>query len=80
MTASERRIVSLWREPERPAAQLEWPALQFHDVFKIYRSGSVETVALRGPGGRVATVDLGTPAGVDNVDAYRMIIQSFKWA
>ena len=35
MTTSERRIVSLWREPEHPAAQLEWPALQFHDVFKI---------------------------------------------
>src|SRR5947209_7890970 len=48
MTASERRIVSLWREPERPSEQLEWPALQFHDVFKIYRSGPVETVALRG--------------------------------
>src|SRR5437868_12011512 len=48
MTASERRIVSLWREPERPAEQLEWSALQFHDVFKIYRSGPVETVALRG--------------------------------
>ena len=48
MTTSERRIVSLWREPERPTAQLEWPALEFHDVFKIYRSGPVETVALRG--------------------------------
>jgi putative ABC transport system ATP-binding protein len=48
MTTSERRIVSLWREPERPAEQPEWPALQFHDVFKIYRSGPVETVALRG--------------------------------
>src|SRR5947199_4246551 len=48
MTTSERRIVSLWREPERPTARLEWPALQFHDVFKIYRSGPVETVALRG--------------------------------
>jgi len=30
-------------------------------------------------GGRVATVDLGTPVGVDNVDAYRMMIQSFRW-
>jgi hypothetical protein len=30
-------------------------------------------------GGRVATVDLGTPTGVDNVDAYRMMIESFKW-
>ena len=29
--------------------------------------------------GRVATVDLGTPKGVDNVDAYRMMIESFRW-
>jgi hypothetical protein len=29
--------------------------------------------------GRVATVDLGTPVGVDNVDAYRMMIESFQW-
>jgi hypothetical protein len=29
--------------------------------------------------GHVATVDLGTPRGVDNVDAYRMMIQSFRW-
>jgi putative ABC transport system ATP-binding protein len=39
---------SLWREPERVAEQVEWPALELHDVFKIYRSGPVETVALRG--------------------------------
>lgn len=30
-------------------------------------------------GGRVATVDLGTAVGVDNVDAYRMMIESFRW-
>jgi hypothetical protein len=30
-------------------------------------------------GGRHAVVDLGTPQGVDNVDAYRMMIESFKW-
>jgi hypothetical protein len=30
-------------------------------------------------GGKVATVDLGTPVGVDNVDAYRMMIESFRW-
>jgi hypothetical protein len=29
--------------------------------------------------GRVATVDLGTPRGVDNVDAYRLMIESFRW-
>jgi hypothetical protein len=32
-----------------------------------------------GHGGRVAVVDLGTPVGVDNVDAYRRMIESFKW-
>jgi hypothetical protein len=32
-----------------------------------------------GRGGRVATVDLGTAKGVDNVDAYRMMIESFRW-
>lgn len=29
--------------------------------------------------GRRAVVDLGTPVGVDNVDAYRLMIQSFRW-
>jgi hypothetical protein len=39
----------------------------------------VDRYVLKGRGGRVATVDLGTPKGVDNVDAYRMMIQSFTW-
>ena len=30
-------------------------------------------------GRRRAVVDLGTPAGVDNVDAYRLMIDSFRW-
>src|SRR5712691_8467070 len=30
-------------------------------------------------GGKEAIVDLGTPVGVDNVDAYRLMIESFKW-
>jgi hypothetical protein len=30
-------------------------------------------------GGKVATVDLSTPKGVDNVDAYRLMIESFRW-
>src|SRR3954468_9869304 len=29
--------------------------------------------------GRVAVIDLGTPTGVDNVDAYRLMSESFKW-
>ena len=32
-----------------------------------------------GRGGRTAVVDLGTPVGVDNVDAYRLMIESFRW-
>jgi ABC-type lipoprotein export system ATPase subunit len=46
--AGSAAVTSLWREPERDPEQLKWPALQMHDVFKIFRSGPVETVALRG--------------------------------
>jgi hypothetical protein len=31
-------------------------------------------------GGKVATVDLANPVGVDNVDAFRMISESFRWS
>jgi hypothetical protein len=30
-------------------------------------------------GGHLATVDLGTPVGVDNLDAYRLMVNSFRW-
>lgn len=30
-------------------------------------------------GGKVAVLELSTPEGVDNVDAYRMISESFQW-
>ena len=30
--------------------------------------------------GRHAVLDLGSPVGVDNVDAYRLISQSFRWS
>jgi putative ABC transport system ATP-binding protein len=39
---------SLYVEPAAPAAEVHWPALECIDVFRIYRSGPVETVALRG--------------------------------
>lgn len=29
--------------------------------------------------GKYAVVDLGTPQGIDNVDAYRLMIESFRW-
>jgi putative ABC transport system ATP-binding protein len=38
---------SLYREPER-RAEVSFGALEFHDVFHIFRSGPAETVALRG--------------------------------
>jgi len=40
-------VASLYREPERQE-ELSFGALELHDVFRIYRSGSAETVALRG--------------------------------
>jgi ABC-type lipoprotein export system ATPase subunit len=41
-------VESLYVEPEKDATRVDWPALECIDVFKIYRSGPVETVALRG--------------------------------
>src|SRR5437762_2656875 len=41
-------VESLYIEPEQGEPEREWPALELLDVFKIYRSGLVETVALRG--------------------------------
>jgi putative ABC transport system ATP-binding protein len=48
MSTGERAHGSLWREPEHAGEHLHWPALHLRDVFKIFRSGPVETVALRG--------------------------------
>jgi ABC-type lipoprotein export system ATPase subunit len=56
-------VKSLWVEPERDDRELEWPALQCHDVFKIFRSGPVETVALRGLELRVERGELVAVAG-----------------
>ncbi len=49
-------VESLYREAEEAQAPQRWPVLEMRDVFKIYRSGPVETVALRG-------VDLELDAG-----------------
>jgi putative ABC transport system ATP-binding protein len=40
-------LTSLYREPERQE-ELSFGAIEFHDVFKIYRSGPAKSVALRG--------------------------------
>jgi putative ABC transport system ATP-binding protein len=41
-------VRSLYKEPERDPTAVDWPALELRDVFKIYRSGAAEAVALRG--------------------------------
>lgn len=41
-------LKSLYVEPAQDASEVHWGALECHDVFKIFRSGPVETVALRG--------------------------------
>jgi putative ABC transport system ATP-binding protein len=41
-------VKSLYVEPEEDTDTPSWGALECLDVFKIYRSGPVETVALRG--------------------------------
>ena len=48
MSTTEEDFASLYVEPEQAERRIDWPALQFNDVFKIFRSGPVETVALRG--------------------------------
>jgi putative ABC transport system ATP-binding protein len=40
-------VASLYREPE-VLEEIAWGALELRDVFRIYRSGPAETVALRG--------------------------------
>jgi putative ABC transport system ATP-binding protein len=50
-------VASLYREPERRDA-ITFGALEFHDVFKIFRSGPAETVALRGLELRVESREL----------------------
>ncbi len=50
-------VTSLYQEPEQ-VAPVEWPALELIDVFKLFRSGPVETVALRGLDMRVERGEL----------------------
>ncbi len=57
---------SLYVEPEGAQEPLVWPALECRDVFRIFRSGPVETVALRGLDVRVEageTVAVFGPSG-----------------
>src|ERR1700716_2360573 len=40
---------------------------------------TVDHYELGGSGGRKAVMELASPVGADNVDAYRMIAESFRW-
>jgi putative ABC transport system ATP-binding protein len=51
-------VSSLWREPEAEHQAVSFGAIEFHDVFKIFSSGPVETVALRGLDLRVEAGEL----------------------
>ncbi len=48
---------SLYREPER-RTEVSFGALEYHDVFRIFRSGPAETVALRGLDLRIESREL----------------------
>jgi ABC-type lipoprotein export system ATPase subunit len=50
-------VRSLYREPELKD-DVTFAALEFHDVFRIFRSGTAETVALRGLDLRVDQAEL----------------------
>jgi ABC-type lipoprotein export system ATPase subunit len=75
---------SLYVEPEQHESEIEPPMLELRDVFRIYHSGSVETVALRGldlevaagsfvavlgPSGCGKSTLLGLAAGLDEPSA-----------
>jgi ABC-type lipoprotein export system ATPase subunit len=75
---------SLYVEPEQHESEVAQPALELRDVFRIYRSGPVETVALRGldleidpasfvailgPSGCGKSTLLGIAAGLDQPSA-----------
>jgi putative ABC transport system ATP-binding protein len=79
---------SLYREPVR-RSEVSFGALEFHDVFRIFRSGPAETVALRGldlrieprefvalfgPSGSGKSTALHLAAGLDEASAGDVIV------
>jgi putative ABC transport system ATP-binding protein len=79
---------SLYREPTRQA-EVSFGALEFHDVFRIFRSGPAETVALRGldlrveprelvalfgPSGSGKTTALHLAAGLEEASAGDVVV------
>jgi hypothetical protein len=79
--------------PEASAVRAHRVSLPHGPALKItyQRRGPPDSVTGKRPlllvdryvyarGGRTATLDLASPRGVDNVDAYRLISRSFAWA
>jgi len=79
---------NLYREPQR-RSEVSFGALEFHDVFRIFRSGPAETVALRGldlcvdpgelvalfgPSGSGKSTALHLAAGLDEASAGDVIV------
>ncbi len=63
----------------RPAVKIEYGRQSAPDPVTGKRLPLTIDRYEYGRGGKVAVVDLATPVGVDNVDAYRMISESFEW-
>jgi hypothetical protein len=65
--------------PSGPAVKITYSRMSAPDPVTGKRLPLVIDRYEYGHGGKVAVLDLATPVGVDNVDAYRMISESFKW-
>jgi hypothetical protein len=63
----------------RPAIKVTYTTVSKPNPVTGKREALVVDRYVLGKGGKVAVVDLGTAKGVDNVDAYRMMIESFRW-
>ncbi len=74
VTSSERLMIA-----GQPVVKVTYSRLSRPDPVTGKRLPLTIDRYLYGHGGKVAVLDLGTPVGVDNVDAYRMISESFKW-
>jgi len=63
----------------KPGTKTTYPRLSAPDPVTGKRLRLVTDRYEYGNQGKVAVLDLATPEGVDNVDAYRMISESFQW-
>jgi hypothetical protein len=63
----------------RPAVKIEYTRQSIPDPVTGKRLPLTVDRYEIGKGGKVAVIDLATPEGVDNVDAYRLISESFRW-